>query len=84
MADRTFSSWPFFDDRHRELADELETWAGDNLGGIDHEDVDEACRDLGARLGEAGYLHHTALILKMPPAGSTSAASAYPRNTGAA
>ena len=26
MADRIFLSWPFFEPRHRELADELQQW----------------------------------------------------------
>ncbi len=61
MGDRTFLSWPFFDDRHRELADSIEKWAGDNLNGIDHENVDEACRALVKELGAAKFLHHTAI-----------------------
>jgi acyl-CoA dehydrogenase len=61
MADRSFLSWPFFDDRHRELADSIEKWAEDNLGGIDHDNVDDACRALVTQLGEAKLLHHTAI-----------------------
>jgi acyl-CoA dehydrogenase len=61
MADRSFLSWPFFDDRHRELADEVDKWAGDNLQGNDHDNVDEACRALVTQLGEAKFLHHTAI-----------------------
>ena len=34
MADRTFLSWPFFEDRHRELARELDRWADQTLGHI--------------------------------------------------
>ncbi|UWS78681.1 acyl-CoA dehydrogenase family protein [Phaeobacter sp. G2] len=59
MADRTFLSWPFFEDRHRELAHELDLWAGQNLGDIDHADVDTACRNLVAALGEAGWAQHS-------------------------
>lgn len=59
MADRTFLSWPFFEDRHRELAHELDLWAGQNLGDIDHADVDTACRNLVAALGEAGWARHS-------------------------
>jgi acyl-CoA dehydrogenase len=59
MADRTFLTWPFFGDRHRELAAELEGWAGRELGGIDHGDTDGACRALVAALGEAGFLRHS-------------------------
>jgi len=35
MADRTFLDWPFFEDKHRILADNLDSWADKNLGSID-------------------------------------------------
>jgi acyl-CoA dehydrogenase len=59
MADKSFLSWPFFDDRHRALADAIEGWSAANLP-VAHEDVDAACRDLVARLGRDGFLKHTA------------------------
>ena len=59
MADRSFLSWPFLDDRHRDLADRLEEWCTANLP-VDHTDVDGACRDLVRRLGDDGWLAHTA------------------------
>ena len=31
MTDRTFLGWPFFEQRHRELAARLEEWCGTNL-----------------------------------------------------
>jgi acyl-CoA dehydrogenase len=58
MADRSFLHWPFFEDRHRILADELEAWCAANLP-VDHGDVDAACRALVARLGRDGWLRHT-------------------------
>ncbi|MAY88866.1 MAG: acyl-CoA dehydrogenase [Pseudooceanicola sp.] len=58
MADRTFLDWPFFEDRHRALAAELEAWATDALP-VDHGDVDAACRGLVAALGKAGFLQHS-------------------------
>ncbi len=61
MADRSFLGWPFFDDRHRALAGELEAFAGTRLGAIDHGDTDTACRALVRELGEAGFLAHTAV-----------------------
>ena len=54
MADTSFLHWPFFEDRHRQFAERIDRWAGDNLGGVDHGDVDSACRELVAKLGEAG------------------------------
>ncbi len=58
MADRSFLTWPFFEDRHRALADDLEAWCAANLP-VDHGDVDGACRGLVARLGRDGWLRHT-------------------------
>ncbi len=51
--------WPFFEERHRELAHSLEQWAGDNLANVAHEgDVDAVCRELVRRLGAAGWLRY--------------------------
>lgn len=60
MLDRSFLEWPFFEERHRVLAEKLDAWAAANLTGIDHHDVDAACRDLVARLGRDGWLKLTA------------------------
>jgi acyl-CoA dehydrogenase len=48
--------WPFFDERHRQLAAELEQWCADNLGEEHAEDVDKQCRALVESLGSAGFL----------------------------
>ncbi|GGB53913.1 acyl-CoA dehydrogenase [Roseibium aquae] len=61
MADSTFLTWPFFEDRHRELSKELEQWAGSNLGEVDHHDTDATCRMLVAMLGDAGFLTHSGI-----------------------
>ncbi|HYG29248.1 MAG TPA: acyl-CoA dehydrogenase family protein [Allosphingosinicella sp.] len=58
MADRAFLEWPFFDDSHRALADELERWCGTKLSDEEPDDVDAACRSLVRKLGEDGWLHH--------------------------
>lgn len=60
MPDRSFLSWPFFEDRHRALADQLADFA-DGLGDLAHahEDVDFACRELVRRLGAAGWTTHS-------------------------
>jgi len=58
MADKTFLSWPFFDDRHREFATQIETWSATNLP-VDHDDTDQACKSLVTALGTAGLLQHT-------------------------
>lgn len=58
MADQTFLNWPFFEPRHREMAEALEGWCRVNLP-VDHSDVDDACRGLVANLGKGGWLHQT-------------------------
>jgi len=59
MPDRSFLDWPFFEDRHRALAAELDAWAGAILPGlVDHHDVDGSCRRLVAALGRDGWLRH--------------------------
>ncbi len=58
MADTTYRNWPFFEDRHRLLAIEIESWCSANLP-VAHNDVDAACRELVAKLGEAGILQHS-------------------------
>ena len=60
MVDRSFLTWPFFEDRHRALADELESWADNNLKGLYHRDVDQTCRELVDRLGADGWLENSA------------------------
>ena len=60
MADRSFLAWPFFDEPHRMLAEELESWCGLNLP-LAHDDVDAACRNLVALLGRDGWLKPTAI-----------------------
>ncbi|MCG6856509.1 MAG: acyl-CoA dehydrogenase family protein [Salaquimonas sp.] len=61
MADRSFLDWPFFERRHRELADALDAWAARELKAIDHCDTDAACRSLVAALGRDGWLSHSAV-----------------------
>ncbi|MFT6658257.1 acyl-CoA dehydrogenase family protein [Maritalea sp.] len=58
MADKSFLNWPFLEDKHRALSEELEAWCAANLP-VDHTDVDAACIKLVAALGEAGFLHHS-------------------------
>ncbi len=59
MSDRSFLSWPFFEDKHRVLANELDVWAKSHLSAIDHSDTDAACRQLVSMLGEAGFADHS-------------------------
>lgn len=62
MSDRSYQSWPFFDDAHRALAGELEQWAAERLPALaahDEGDADGvyACvGELVRELGRAGLL----------------------------
>ena len=56
MADRSFLAWPFFEERHRELAARLEAWCADNIHDAHPADADAACRALVAEYGRAGFL----------------------------
>lgn len=60
MSDRSFLNWPFFENRHRALAKELEQFAA--RLSIDHSDTDAACRALVSDLGEAGFLRHSGAL----------------------
>ena len=60
MPDKSFLDWPFFEAKHRELAEQIDQWAAANLP-VDHLDIDGACRDLVAALGKAGFLKHSAV-----------------------
>ncbi|MEW6098715.1 MAG: acyl-CoA dehydrogenase family protein [Pseudomonadota bacterium] len=50
--------WPFFEDRHRQLARELDAWAAQHVPADHLHDVDAACRSLVRALGDAGWLTH--------------------------
>jgi acyl-CoA dehydrogenase len=58
MSDRTFLDWPFFEERHRDLAGIVGEWAAASLP-VDHGDVDGACRGLVSALGKAGILRYS-------------------------
>lgn len=60
MGDTSFLAWPFFEERHRRLAAQLDTWCATHLAHVDHEDVDGACRKLVADLAAGGWLKHAA------------------------
>jgi acyl-CoA dehydrogenase len=58
MADRAFLDWPFFEPRHRALADEIDAWATEHVGAAHETDVDAQCRSLVQALGQAGWLKY--------------------------
>lgn len=60
MPDVTFLNWPFFDDKHRALAGDLDGWCRREIaplaGEQEEEDVDAASREYVRRLGEGEWL----------------------------
>jgi len=51
-------NWPFFEERHRVLGAQLETWATKHVPVPRPRDVDSQCRLLVRSLGAAGWLRH--------------------------
>ncbi len=49
--------WPFYEQRHRDLAGKLDAWASTNLTPHPDADIDAACRALVRDLGNAGFLN---------------------------
>jgi len=58
MSDTNYLDWPFFEERHRTLARELDAWATDNIAQGHGPDVDAQCKALVRLLGQAGWLQH--------------------------
>ena len=56
MADQNFLSWPFFEERHRELSARLEKWCEEWIEDVHPSDPDLACRALLSEYGRAGFL----------------------------
>ncbi|WP_437340029.1 acyl-CoA dehydrogenase family protein [Thalassospira marina] len=61
MGDTSWQDWPFFNDHHRELARDLDSWAGRELAGLDHANTDDTCRSLVSRLADGGWLDHATI-----------------------
>jgi acyl-CoA dehydrogenase len=59
---RNFLEWPFFEPRHRELAECVDGWAAAHLAHRSHAEdrasVDAACRALVRELGDAGWTRY--------------------------
>jgi acyl-CoA dehydrogenase len=58
IIDQSYLEWPFFEDHHRNLANDLESWCQKNIKDIDHSDVDQACKDIIQKLAEGGWLKY--------------------------
>jgi len=68
MADTRYLDWPFFEPRHRALAEQLHDFAGASLAPIAHVPagdearLDQACREIVQRLGAEGFLNQCCLL----------------------
>ena len=60
MSDQSFLNWPFFEDKHRVLALELENWAKSELTEYSSApaNVDLACQELVLKLADGGWLDY--------------------------
>ena len=58
MSDARYLDWPFFEERHRRLARELDAWATEHVPQQHGADIDAQCRSLVRALGDDGWLRH--------------------------
>ncbi|MEO8058629.1 MAG: acyl-CoA dehydrogenase family protein [Burkholderiales bacterium] len=58
MSDTRYLDWPFFEERHRVLARELDAWASEHINHAHGKDVDAECKALVRALGQGGWLRH--------------------------
>jgi len=58
MSDTRYLDWPFFEERHRRLAREIDAWATQHVAHDHGPDVNAECRALVRSLGAAGWLKH--------------------------
>jgi acyl-CoA dehydrogenase len=68
VSDKSYLGWPFFESRHRDLADAMARWAATHTGSPaeGHDDADAVCRRLVAAMGKDGWLHYA-----VPPEGES-------------
>lgn len=60
MADKSFLSWPFFEQSHRSLADALEKWTEENVEADTSESSElELSRKYVSMLGDSGWLAYS-------------------------
>ena len=58
MSDRSFLSWPFFEDRHRKLADRIESFCESHFPFAEY-DIETQCREILGLLGDWEFLELT-------------------------
>lgn len=61
MSDRSYLDWPFYDDTHRQLAQDVRAWADRNVEQITEQNLslDETCRALVDAMGRDGLTKHS-------------------------
>jgi acyl-CoA dehydrogenase len=64
VMDLTHLSWPFFDSRHLEFAQEFDRWVSAELGKFEHDEGGDgrAARQIFQLLANAGWLRNTLLV----------------------
>lgn len=58
MSDKTYLQWPFFEERHRTLQQQLDHWASEHIEPLvanEHHALDQTCVDIVRALGKAGF-----------------------------
>ena len=79
---RDWLDWPFFEPRHRALAEKLDAFVASRAcEEIDHSDVDAACRKLVRELGRAGLLEAAVAAPEGDAAGIDSRSACLARET---
>lgn len=61
MTDTSFLQWPFFEDRHRTLAADVDAWATEHVARLtanEHDNLDGTCIGLVRAMGEAGLTRY--------------------------
>jgi acyl-CoA dehydrogenase len=71
MADSSYLDWPFFDERHRTLARDIDAWAERNVPQKYSGDIDADCRALVRALGAGGWVKYA--VAGMAHGGSAEA-----------
>jgi len=81
-AARDWLDWPFFETRHRALAERLDSFVASRAcDDIDHGDVDGACRRLVRELGQAGLLEAAVAPAEGDASGIDSRSACLARET---
>jgi acyl-CoA dehydrogenase len=61
VSDKTFLQWPFFEDHHRALANELDAWTKQEIKPFedDEDDINALSKKFVGMMGDAGFLKYT-------------------------